>query len=159
MARFSKNELKQKQLHAKDLFVKGFDYDTIAEILDLSTATVKNWGRREDFENARKTRIISLSEMRNTVLQSFSDLKDGKKPAIKPDEAAKYASAFEKLSSKKKTLSYIFEAFELLTEELLLDVQNAIKPTDRELSLTILKSTRSASDRVITKLSTEADNE
>ncbi len=159
MARFTKNEQKQKRAYAKSLFIKGFDYETIAEMLGVAVSTVKNWGREDDFENARKASFIALSEMRNTVLQSWADLKEGRTPVITADVAAKYASAFEKLSSKKKTLTYIFEAFELLTEEFLNDVQKAIKKDEKEYALKVLQAVRAKTDIVITKLANEASDE
>ena len=97
--------------------------------------------------------------MRNTILQSCAALKDGKVPVISADVAAKYASAFEKLSSKKKTLTYIFEAYEMLTEEFLSDVQNAVKTEDKGLALKILQIVRAKTDIVITKLANQTDNE
>ena len=159
MARFTKNETKQKRAYAKSLFIKSFDYETIAGILDLTTSTIKAWSRDDDFEGARKASFIGLSEMRNTILQSFADLKDGKVPVISADVAAKYASAFEKLSSKKKTLTYIFEAYEMLTEEFLSDVQTAFKTEDKALALKILQIVRAKTDIVITKLANQTDNE
>lgn len=159
MAKLTKNESKQKRAYAKSLFIKSFDCDTIAGILDLKVSTIKNWARDDDFEGARKASFIGLSEMRNTILQSFADLKDGKVPVISADVAAKYASAFEKLSSKKKTLTYIFEAYEMLTEEFLTDVQNALKKEDKETSLKVLQIVRAKSDIVITKLANQTDNE
>lgn len=159
MAKFTKNELKQKRAYAKSLYIKGFDYETIAGMLVVAVSTIKNWGREDDFEGSRKASFIALSEMRNTVLESFAELKEGKVPKITADVAAKYAAAFEKLSSKKKTLTYIFEAYEMLTEEFLTDVQNAVKKEDKEFCLKVLQLVRAKSDVVITKLSNEVSDE
>ena len=159
MARFTKEQSDQKKQHAKKLYVKGFDIDTIADIIQVATNTLRKWAKEEDFEQARNSSFIALSELRNTILQSFIDLKDGKKPNITPDQAAKYASAFEKLSDRKKILSYMYESFELLTDELTKDIQNAKAPKAKEYALTILKSVRDKTDTILTRLTGETLNE
>lgn len=159
MARFAKDIQKQKILHAKSMYVKGFDISVIAEILEVSEATVRKWAIENNFESAKQSAFIALSELRNTVLESFIELKEGRKPKIKPDEAAKYAAAFEKLSGKKQVLTYMFEAFELLTEELMKDIQTAKSKADKAEKLLILQNVRIKTDKIITKLSSEVDHE
>lgn len=158
MARFSRNITENKKFHAKDLYVKGFEYSVIADILGVSEATVRKWGKELDYESARQASYIALSELRNTILQSFIDLKSGKVPKIKPDEAAKYASAFEKLSDKRKTLTYMYEAYEMLSAELMLDIQHAKNTADKEKALTTLKHVRTKTDAVINRLNSEVDD-
>lgn len=155
MPRFTQAQQRQKILHAKDLFIKGFNYETIAEVLDVAENTLKKWGRENDFESAKQACAITLSEIRNTILQSFSDVKDGREPKITPDIAAKYAAAFEKFSDRRKTLSYMYEAFEYLTQEYISDIQKAPHPTDKERSLSDLRTLRDKMDRVITRLTNE----
>lgn len=159
MARFTKDQAAQKVQHAKNLYVKGFDLETISEITEVALSTIKRWAKEQDFETARQSNFIALSELRNTILKSFIDLKDGKKPTIKPDEAAKYASAFEKLSDKKKVLSYMYESFDKLTDEFIKDVQEAKSVKERETCLEILKRVRQKSDSILTKLTAEALND
>lgn len=158
MARYTKEIQKQKILYAKDLYIKGYDIETIAEMLALSVTTLKAWAKKEDFESAKQSAFIGLSELRNTVLQSFVDLKDGKKPKIKPDEAAKYAAAFEKLSDKRKQLSYMYENFETLTAEFMQDIQNAKTKAEKEKALEILKIVRVKTDKVLTRTTSEVLN-
>lgn len=159
MARFSKEKTEEKKLNGKDLYVKGFDLETISQITEVALSTVKRWYKDYEWDAAKQSRFISIAELRNTILQSFIDLKDGKKPNIKPDEAAKYASAFEKLSDKKKVLSYMYESFDMLTDELAKDVQNAKSKKDKEQALLLLKRTREKTDTILTKLTAEALNE
>jgi len=159
MARFTKEQAGQKKQHAKNLYTKGFDLETIAEIIDVALSTLRKWSKEQDYESARNSNFIALSELRNTILKSFIDLKDGKKPTIKPDEAAKYASAFEKLSDRKKILSYMYESFEVLTDELSKDIQKAKSKADKEFALTILKRVREKTDIILTRLTSETLNE
>ncbi len=156
MAKFTKEEQKQRIEDAKRLWCKGFDAETIAGILrDVTPTTVARWALEFDFEKSRKSQVIALSEIRNSILESYADLLDGKKPKIKPDEASKYAIAFERFSSKKQVLMYMYEAFEQLTEEFQRDVQTGKTKTDKQTALDRLKHLRSKMDIVITKLNNE----
>ena len=157
MAKFTKQLQRGKMLYAKDLFVKGFDYGTIADILGISDLTVRRWGQKEDFESAKRASFIALSELRNTVLESFAAVKEGKVPVLTPDQAAKYASAFEKLSDKRKTLTYMYEAFEMLSVELIRDLQEA-SDKDKEAALVILRKVREKMDKVLTSLTNSVVN-
>jgi len=159
MGRCSKEKSDKKRQQAKDMYVKMFGLETISDILDVSITTMKRWAKEEDFEQARKSSFISLHEIRNTILESFADLRDGKKPKIKPDEAAKYASAFEKLSDKKKMLSYMYSDFELLSDELIQDVQTGKTKKEKEFALQVLKIVRLKTDSILTRVTAEALND
>ena len=158
MARFTKEETTQKKTYAKELYIKDFSIDTIAKIIGVAASTVRKWATNDDFEAAKQANSIALSEIRKTILQSFNELKEGKKPTIKPDEAAKFAAAFDKLSDKKKTLSYMYESYEILTDELIKDIENAKTKKDKDFALTILKIVREKTDIIIAKTTDEAFN-
>lgn len=155
MARYSKEKTDRKRQQAKDLYVKMFDLETIAEILDVTINTLKRWAKDEDFEQARKSSLISLNEIRNTIVESFAAVRDGIPPKIKPDEAAKYAAALEKLSDKKKMLSYMYSDYELLTDELIKDVQNGKTKKDKEAALRVLMIVRNKTDIILTRTTEE----
>ena len=159
MARYSKAETDRKKQQAKEMYVKRFDIETIADIICIAVATVRRWAKEDDWETARKSTVVSLSQLRKTILDSFVDLQDGKTPKIKPDEAAKYASAFEKLSDRRKVLSYIYESYEMLTDELTKDIQKAVGKKDKEFALSVLKIMRAKTDKIVTDLTAEALNE
>jgi hypothetical protein len=159
MARLSKEISDRKKQHARDLYVKGFILETIAEITGMALTTVNKWAKEGDWETARQSNYIALGELRQTILESFISLKKGEKPNIKPDEAAKYASAFEKLSDKRKVLSFMHESFEMLTDELTKEVQNARGKAAKESALNVLKVTRAKTDAILTRLTSEALNE
>ena len=158
MAKFSKEQERQKMLYAKDLFIKGFDYDTIADIIGIAAVTLKRWGNKNDFEGAKRASIVALSYMRNCILQSFADLMQGIKPLIKPDEASKYASAFANLSDNRKVLTYMYEAFELLSQEFIKDLQEAATPDAKTKALELFRSTRDKMDKVLSVLTSQVIN-
>jgi uncharacterized protein YjcR len=155
MAKFTETEKKQKIDYAKQLYCKGFDFDTIAELISVAATTIRKWAIRHDFEKAKKSQLIALSEIRATILESYADMLDGKKPKITPDAAAKYATAFEKFSAKKQVLTYIYEAYEMLTEAYQKEIQKAKRKADKENLLLKMQTTRKLMDTVITNLSKE----
>lgn len=153
MARFSKAEREKRIEQAKQLFCKGFDIDTIAEIMsDVAASTVAKWAEKYDFDKLKRSRTIALSAIRDSILESYADVLDGKTPRITPDQAAKYATAFEKFSQHKQVLTYMHEAFELLHEEFMRDMQNAKTKKDRESILLFMRESRNRQDRVLTTL-------
>jgi uncharacterized protein YjcR len=156
MARFTKSEREKRIEHAKQLYCKGFDADTIAEILgDVSVSTINKWINEKDFEKSKRSQIIALSAIRDSILESYADLLDGKKPKVKPDEAAKYATAFEKFSAKKQVLTYMYEAFELLCEAFMKDIQKAKTKKEKEQIHAYLRESRARQERVLTQLTNE----
>lgn len=156
MAQFTKAEREQKIEQARQMFCKGFDAQTISQIMgDVKERTINEWIREFGFEKSKRSQIIALSEIRNSILESYSDLLDGKKPKITPDQAAKYANAFEKFSSKKQVLSYMHEAFEMLSEEFMNDIQKAESPKQKNNLLDDLRGVRSKMENVLTRLTNE----
>lgn len=156
MARFSKAEREIKVEHARQLFCKGFDFQTIADIMsDVSAVTVERWAREHDFERSKRSQIIALSEIRNSILESYADLLEGRQPKVKPDEAAKYATAFEKFSAKKQVLTYMHEAYEMLSEEYMKALQTAKIRKEKEDMLNQLRVCRGMMERVLNRLTNE----
>lgn len=159
MPRFSKEQKAKRIEDAKRLYCKGFDFNAIGDILrDVSPQTVKKWATENDFETARRSQLIALSQIRNTILESYVDMLDGKKPKMGADAAAKYATAFEKFSSKKKVLMYMYEAFELLTAHYEAEIAEAKTKQSKQQILNELVNMRGRMDKVITTLNNEVLN-
>jgi hypothetical protein len=156
MGKLSKAEREEKILQVKQMYCKGFDAQTISEIMgDVSARTVSTWIRENNFERAKRSQVIALSEIRNSILESYADLLDGKPPKVKPDEAAKYAQAFERFSSKKQVLTYMHEAYEKLSDQITMDIQKAKKTAQKEQLLEFLKDVRALCEKVLTQLTNE----
>jgi hypothetical protein len=156
MAQWTKEIREQKIGYAKQLYCKGFDTFTIADIMgDVKPRTIEGWAKEFQFETSKRSQIIALSEIRNSILESYADLLEGKKPKVKPDEAVKYAAAFEKFSSKKQVLTYMHEAWEILCEEYMKDIQKAKTVKEKEQALNEYKSVRNKTTVVLTKLTNE----
>lgn len=156
MAQWTKAQREQRVEYAKQLYCKGFDSTTIADIMgDVKPVTVDRWAKDYDFEKSKRSQLIALSEIRNSILESYADMLDGKKPKITPEAAAKYASAFEKFSSKKQVLTYIYEGYEMLCEEYMKDLQKEDSRKAKETLLNELRVVRSKMEKVVTRLTNE----
>jgi hypothetical protein len=156
MAQFTKKEREMKIQHARQLWCKGFDAQSIADIMgDVKAATVTRWAQEHDFEKSRRSQLIALSEIRNSILESYADMLDGKTPKITPEAAAKYAAAFEKFSARKQVLTYMHEAYQLLDEEYCQSIQAAKGKKEKEQLLDQLRVARGLMQQIITRLTNE----
>lgn len=151
MARFTKSEKDRKIKHAKDLYIKGFDIDVIADMLGISVNTLRAWAAGNDFDTIRRAASVSISEIRNEILLTYEKMKNGEQPAMSPDQISKLTASLEKLSPTQKSLSWIIEAFNMLTDEYLSEIQKTTNIKKRESLLTHLKQLRLNMDIVITK--------
>jgi len=156
MATFSKQAKQRRVEHARQLYCKGFDAQTIADIMgDLKPSTIQRWINEFDFEKSKRSQLIALSEIRNSILESYAALLDGETPKVRPDEAVKYAKAFEAFSAKKQVLTYMHEAFQMLDEQFCRDIQTAKKTVDKQRILDSLRDARQRMQTVITRLTNE----
>lgn len=156
MARFTKAQREEKISQARRMYCKGFDAQTISDIMgDVEVSTIERWIRDEGFEKDKRSQIIALSEIRNSILESYADVLEGKKPKITADQAVKYANAFEKFSSKKQVLMYQYESYEILCEEYMSDIQKTTDKKEKEELLKELQNIRTRMDRVLTRLTGE----
>ena len=160
MARFTKKDKDDLVQRAEKMFLDGFDHNTIADLIGVTVSTVEKWSRDGDFETKRKRRLISLSEIRNTILETFAELKDGKEPKIKPDDISKIAKAFETFSDKKKVLAYMYEAFERLEQDTIMMIQKSKLKKDKQEWFDFLQKQRTIMDITIANLNKEVfDND
>lgn len=156
MAKFTEAQQNILIENARQLYCKGFDAETIATFIkEVSISTIRKWIKDYDFDKSKKSRLLALSEIRNSILESYADLLDGKKPKVKPDEAAKYAAAFEKFSPKKQVLMYMYEAFEMLTTEYENGVQSAKSKKEKDEALSLLQSHRTHMQKVVNNLTND----
>lgn len=156
MAKLSNQQREVKISYAKDMYVRGMSIEVIADIMGLALRTIKEWAKEHNFEQARQAYSISLTEMRNLILSGFNDLKNGITPKIKPDDAAKYASAFDKLSDKSKLIPYMYELFQELTLEYSNEIERSKSAQERQILLAELKHLRTFMDRVAQRITVEA---
>lgn len=159
MSKYTKAEKERKVEEARRLYVKGFDLDAIARFVDVSMDTLRKWVREHDFEASRKTNIIQRPEIIEALLQSFQSVLNGETPRIRPLDAAQYASAFEKLSDKKKLLSFTMEAYELLTDEMIAAIEKGNGEKAKKDLFAMVKEVRYYMDRVVGRLSQEVLHE
>ena len=156
MAQFSKAEREKKVSQACEMYCKGFDAETISDIMgDVKVSTIEKWIREFNFDKKKRNQVIALSEIRNSILESYADVLDGKQPKISADQAVKYANAFEKFSSKKQVLSYMHEAYEVECEEIMNEISKAKNNKEKEAVLLELKRIRVRQEKILTRLTNE----
>lgn len=152
MPKFKKQTRDDKINNAKRLYVKGFDLQFISEVIEVSLTTLEKWAKENDFETARRASQISISEIRNEILNTYEVMKNGGKPTMSPDQISKLVASFEKLTPSQKSLTWIIEAFEMLTESYLEEIKNSNNNAEKNKNFDILKTVRTHCDKVISKI-------
>lgn len=163
MGKYSRSEKERMVEEVRRLHIQNFDPETISRFVGaesgLSADTVRKWIVEYDMEQSKKANILQRPQIMNAILQSFQDVLDGNSPKIKPLEAAQYASAFEKLSDKKKLLAYTMEAFNMLTDEIISAVESTKSSKEKKDLFELARSVRIYCDKVVSKLNSEVLND
>jgi len=158
MPKLSKIELDAKKQEGRNLFVKKFDFIQISKLIKVSTRTLSKWSKEEGWEELKKMQDLSISSLKNQILETFHDMKSGRTPKLTSDEISKLASAFEKLSDRKKHLAYMYDSFQELIAELAKEVTLA-KGKDKESKLEIYKYIAVLMEKLTSKKYAEALDE
>ena len=137
---------------AKQLYIKGFDFEFIAETFSVQPKTIEVWAKENNFESAKKAATISISELRNDILMTYSQLKNNEHPEISADQISKLVSALEKLTPNQKSIPWFIEAYQLVTEKFLIEINEAKKEPEKKRIHATLNEFRKHSDSVIDKL-------
>lgn len=150
--RLPKAESDAKRKEGKRMYVRSSSLELIAEVLEVHIDTIKSWKRADRWEKSKSLYSISLAGLKEEALNTYALLKEGKDPKLTPDKIAKLASAFDKLSNKRKLLTYAIESYELLTDELVKIVGDAKSKKAKEKALNDLKYMRAVTDKIINNL-------
>lgn len=152
-------ERDKKIREARELYVRGMSVQSISKVVEITSETINRWKRDQNWDAERKMRQVSTSELKSTIMETFIDMKEGRKPLHRPDDLAKLVAAFERLSEKKKTLGYTYEILEALTAEISEDVIATKVVKTKEFKLQALKYIRSIMDKLTIRMYNEALNE
>ena len=104
---------------AKKMYQHGMSVAEMAEVLEVPYAAMQCCVQDADFQAVQRAMQLRFARMKRLLLDSFDDLQAGKRPKISPSQMLQYATAYEKLSDKKRHLGCWYEAYEQLTEKLL----------------------------------------
>jgi hypothetical protein len=121
-------------------------------MLGFSKRTIENWAKEFDFEQAKRVASISISEIRNEILNTYEAMKKGDTPKMSPDQISKLVASFDKISTTQKSLTWIIEAYELLTDSFLSEIQSMKSEKQKEKKYNTLKTVRLQCDKVVSKL-------
>ena len=150
--RLPKAVSEKRRRDGKRMFINGLSHSEIAEITEVHIDTVKNWGRLDEWNEAKKMHAVSIGEMKNEVLNTFHALKQGEKPKVSADAIRKLVVAFQDLNDKRKNAAYAIENFNLLTDALIAEAMEASSKKDKDNRLEIVKYTSAVMQKVANKL-------
>jgi len=159
MARMRKEVADKKKRDGKRMFIRGYSLNEIAEVTEVYIDTIKKWAKEDDWQTAKDVHSISIGELKEQVLQTFIDLKEGKTPKLSPDKLSKISAAFQSLSDKKKNVTYMYDNYEILSDALIDSAVEAKTKKEREYRLEIAKYVRGVMDNVVSETYKEALND
>tara|TARA_R110002050_G_scaffold295237_1_gene453859 strand:- start:18305 stop:18793 length:489 start_codon:yes stop_codon:yes gene_type:complete len=154
--RLKKSEADRKKRQGQRMFINGISKDEIAEILEVHIETINRWYRDYNWQADKDLHSISIGELKREVLQTYSDIKEGKQPKVSADQLSKLAATFEKFSDKKKALAYMYENFEQLSDAIIKDALSERTKKAKEEKLGTAKYIREMMDIVTAQTYKEA---
>lgn len=151
MARLTAAERDYKKSQARDLYVKGFTMQNIAEIIGVTAKTLSNWKDQDNWDRDKEVATIKPSEIKRMILQYAVALKNGEDLPYKADDLAKISAAFDRISDNKKEAIYTMESLDGFSQFMMIKAGNATGKK-RESILQLLKDIRVYFDKYVTEL-------
>ena len=149
--RLTNAERDKKKLDAKSLFCKGLSFQSISTIIGISTDTLKNWSKEQNWEEEKELYNITPNSLRKMVLELVRDMKAGNESNYSADEISKLASAFDKLGDKDKKTAYAMSTFDDFSDWLLLQIPKQ-KPKEQPALIELAQTIRNYQERYIQEL-------
>ena len=144
---------------AKKLYQHGISVAEMAEILDMPYMLICKWTKDVDFQDIQSLMRMRMSHMKRLLLDSFESAQAGKLPTMSPTHILQYATAYEKLSDKKKHLGCWYEAYEALTSALLDQIAQLPTTSVQNQALNYLKKLRNHMTQLLKQLAEVTLNE
>ncbi len=154
--RLPKAVAEKKQLQGKRMYINGLSHNEIADITDLHIETVKNWSKTDDWDAARKMHSVSIGEMKAEILNTFHDIKLGKKPKLSADAIRKLVAAFQDLNDGRKNAAYAIENYNILTDALIAKSKDAKTIKEKTYRLGVVKYVSTVMQEVANQLYKDA---
>lgn len=108
------NAAKTKQANALDLYLNtDMDQKQICTMLDVSQQTFTKWKKEGNWEELKGAETITASKIRSQLLMKMHELSTADK--IDADKLIKVATAIERISDKKATISQSINVFKDFT--------------------------------------------
>ena len=154
--RLPKAVSEKKRLQGKRMYINGLSHSEIADITDLHIETIKNWATADDWDAARKMHAVSIGEMKAEILNTFHDIKQGKKPKISADGIRKLVAAFQDLNDGRKNAAYAVENYNILTDALIAKTKDAKSLKEKTYRLGVVKYVATVMQEVANQLYKDA---
>lgn len=149
--RMTAAERDYKKSQGRDLFVKGFTLQNIAEIIGVTAKTLATWRDDDNWEMDKEVATIKPSEIKKMILTYVVALKNGEELPYKADDLSKISAAFDRLNDKRKEAVYTMESIDGFSNFMMTQAGKA-QPKKREQILSLLKDARIYFDQYVTQL-------
>lgn len=149
MARMTTQEQEKKLQQAKELYISGFAIPFVADTVSVKSETLRKWIDTHQWDNLRRAKLITPSEIQNAILQTFAELKEGKDPKISADKISKLASAYEKLSDRQVAIGYMIDSFSELQKFILSKAQSALIKSKKEKYIHLAQEVQAVTEELL----------
>ena len=144
---------------AKKLHQHGISTAEMSEILEIPYALICKWAKDVDFQEIQRLMRMRVAHMKRLLLDSFERTQAGELPLMSPAHILQYATAYEKLSEKKKHFGCWYEAYEALTSTLLDRIDTLSTTHAQNQALNQLKELRRHMTQLLKRLAETALDE
>jgi hypothetical protein len=143
--RLSNKERDQKKQEALDLYVRGYTFQTINEIVNIGISTLRKWAKAGNWDEEKDNARITPKEIQSIIRKCIIAAKNGKPMPYTADSISKMAAAWNKLDDPEKRAVLTMEAYNDFTG-FLLDKVVKLKPEKRKKELAFIKKVRELQD-------------
>ncbi len=149
--RLSTSDRSLKQQQAKQMYIKGFNMQSISETIGIGLKTLGLWKDECKWDAEKDLHNMRPSEIKNLIMEWVRDVKKHETPLYKADDLAKISAAFERLDDYRKKIVYTMEVLDEISNHMVLEAAK-IQGKQREDLLELIKTIRFQFDKYVNHL-------
>ena len=116
MARKKKYIRDKAILQARKLFMKGFTFIEISELVGYAPRTVKSWAKNNNWKSDKVVYEMTDDTLKEMVMTAINEIKNGHAPTLPIKEIKELHRIYKELSQNKETFSTIIKVMGLFTD-------------------------------------------
>ncbi len=144
--RLTNKERDQKKEEALDLYVRGFTYQTINEMVGIGISTLRKWSKDGNWKEEKQDAKITPKGIQSIIRKCIIAAKKGEALPYTADSISKMAAAWNKLDDPEKKAVLTIDAYNDFIG-FLLDKAVKLHPDKRKKELDFIKKIRELQDQ------------
>lgn len=116
MAKKKKMERAKAIPKARKLFIKGFTFKEIHELVGYAPRTIEKWAKKLDWKKAKSVNEMTDESIKEIVMTAFNDIKEGRPPSLPIKEIRSLHTIYKELSLNKESFFTIIKVMNFFTD-------------------------------------------